>query len=96
MNNGININHLSYSSISRYLSCPAMFKFYITEKKPLPSEIQNAGTKRHNEIEKHLLDGTVSKSNLGGRLKNFCARILGPVTAVEAEFKLDYITFDII
>lgn len=96
MNDKININHLSYSSISRYLKCPAMFKAYITEKKPLPTEAQLAGRARHADIEEHLKAGTIEKSALGPRLKNFCSRILMPVTAVEADFSLDYITTNIV
>jgi len=96
MNDKININHLSYSSISRYLKCPAMFKAYITEKKPLPTEAQLAGRARHADIEEHLKAGTIEKSSLGTRLKNFCSRILMPVSAVEAEFNLDYITTNIV
>lgn len=96
MNDKINISHLSYSSISRYLKCPAMFKAYITEKKPLPTEAQLAGRARHADIEEHLKAGTIEKSSLGPRLKNFCSRILMPVTAVESEFNLDYITTNIV
>lgn len=96
MNEKIKIDHLSYSSISRYLKCPAMFKAYITEKKPLPTEIQLEGRTRHAKIEQYLNLGNIEDSGLGPRLKNFYYRILDPVTAVEAEFKLDYITFDIV
>jgi len=96
MSNQLKIDHLSYSSISRYLKCPAMFKAYITEKKPLPTEIQLEGRTRHAKIEQYLNLGNIEDSGLGPRLKNFYYRILDPVTAVEAEFKLDYITFDIV
>ena len=82
---------MSYSSISRFLKCPARFKAYITEKKPLPTEAQLEGRARHADIEEHLKAGTIEKSALGPRLKNFCSRILMPVTAVESEFSLDYI-----
>jgi CRISPR/Cas system-associated exonuclease Cas4 (RecB family) len=97
MNDKININHLSYSSISRYLKCPAMFKAYVTEKKPLPTEAQLAGRARHAKIEQYLNLGNIEDSGLGPRLKNFFYRILDPVTAVESDFKIvDYITFDIV
>jgi CRISPR/Cas system-associated exonuclease Cas4 (RecB family) len=96
MNEKINISHLSYSSISRYLKCSAMFKAYVTEKKPLPTEAQLAGRDRHADIEEHLKAGTIEKSSLGPRLKNFCSRIIMPVTAVESEFSLDYITTNIV
>lgn len=96
MSDKMNISHLSYSSISRYLKCPAMFKAYVTEKKPLPTEAQLVGRDRHVVIEEHLKAGTIDNSPLGPRLKNFCMRVLGPVTAIESEFSLDYITFDIV
>lgn len=88
--------HLSYSSISRFLACPAMFKAYMTGKKPLPTVEQIAGKNRHSEIEKHLLENSIDTAPLGKRLKNFCKRILGPITAAEASFNLDYLVCDIV
>jgi hypothetical protein len=88
--------HLSYSSISKFLACPAMFRAYMTEKKPLPTAEQIAGRNRHSEIEKHLIANSTDDAPLGKRLKNFCRRVLGPVTGVEENFSIDYLVCDVI
>lgn len=89
-------DHLSFSSISRFQSCPAQFNFYMNNKKPLPSDAAAAGRDRHDEIAKHLMAGTIDQSPFGPRMKNFCKYILKAPNAVEKDFELDFITNRII
>ena len=89
-------DHLSYSSISKYISCPAQFNFYMNNKKALPSEPALAGNERHAEIAKHLVLGTMNEAKFGERMKKFCRHILKVPDAVEHDFTLDFITNRII
>ena len=85
-------DHLSYSSISKFITCPAQFKFYMKNKKALPSGPALVGNERHAEIAKHLVLGTMDETKFGERMKKFCRHILKTPTAVEHEFTLDFIT----
>ncbi len=84
-------DHLSYSSISKFIDCPMQFYFYKNARKSLPSEPALAGSQRHAEIAVHLIDGTMDQSKFGDRMKGFCKHILKTPTAVECEFTLDFI-----
>ncbi len=89
-------DHLSYSSISKYISCPAQFNFYMNNKKALPSEPAIAGNERHAEIARHLVLGTMDQAKFGERMKKFCRHILKVPNAVEHDFTLDFITNTVI
>ncbi len=89
-------DHLSYSSISKYISCPAQFNFYMNKKKALPSDPALAGNERHTEIAKHLVLGTMNETKFGERMKKFCRHILKVPNAVEHDFVLDFITNTVI
>ncbi len=89
-------DHLSYSSISKYISCPAQFNFYMNNKKALPSDPALAGNERHAEIAKHLVLGTMDQAKFGERMKKFCRHILKVPDAVEHDFALDFITNTVI
>jgi len=85
-------DHLSYSSISKFITCPAQFNFYMNNKKALPSDPALAGNERHAEIAKHLVLGTMDEAKFGERMKKFWRHILKTPTAVEHDFALDFIT----
>lgn len=85
-------DHLSYSSISRFLACPAQFDFYMNGKKALPSESALAGKDRHEDIARQLALGSIEQSKFGDRMKGFCRHILKVPTAIERDFALDFVT----
>ena len=85
-------DHLSYSSISKFIACPAQFSFYMNNKKALPSESALAGKDRHEDIAQQLALGSIEQSKFGDRMKGFCRHILKVPTAIERDFAMDFVT----
>ncbi|HPG59479.1 MAG TPA: hypothetical protein PKW98_16785, partial [Candidatus Wallbacteria bacterium] len=85
-------DHLSYSSISKFIACPAQFDFYMSNKKALPSESALAGKDRHEDIARQLALGSIEHSKFGDRMKGFCRHILKSPTAIERDFAMDFVT----
>lgn len=85
-------DHLSYSSISKFVTCPLQFSFYMNNKKALPSESALAGKDRHEDIARQLALGSFEQSKFGDRMKGFCRHILKVPTAIERDFAMDFVT----
>ncbi|MEZ7892714.1 MAG: PD-(D/E)XK nuclease family protein [Candidatus Wallbacteria bacterium] len=86
-------DHLSFSSITRYVRCPRHFYKYITEKKPLPAEASLKGTMMHAEIAKMLEDNNYETNPAyGEKFKRFCRYILQKPVGIEQKFTMDFLT----
>jgi len=90
-------DHLSFSSISRYVKCPRHFYKYVTEKKPLPDDAALKGTMMHAEIAKIIEDGSYeTNAAYGEKFKRFCSHILQKPVGIEKRFTMDFLTQQIV
>jgi len=90
-------DHLSFSSISRYVKCPRHFYKYVTEKKPLPDDAALKGTMMHAEIAKIIEDGSYETNPAyGEKFKRFCRHILQKPVGIEKKFTMDFLTQQIV
>lgn len=90
-------DHLSFSSITRYVKCPRHFYQYVTERKPLPDDASLKGTIMHAEIAKMLEESSYEANPAyGEKFKRFCKYILQKPVGIEQKFTMDFLTQKIV
>ncbi len=89
------LDHVSYSTIKDYMTCPCMLKLKKEGKKSLPNDAMLAGSENHRIIAEALGNDTMPEFT-GERFRKFCKYILGTPTGLEEKFVLGFLNHSLL